>query len=295
PGGVVDETSLGPRGRARAGPGPGRPAAARPREVLVHRHRTGQRAVERGERRRRRADRAAARAGLRGRPAAGRERRRTNHKATEEKETKEEIEHGLAERTGLRLLCSCVCSVSSVTLWLGILLMRRLCLLCCLLVPSAAAADLIPPEKAKADGDLLWYDAKLLGVEGQGFADVAATYDRLPAKAEKLVRKEVWGLSRHSAGLCVRFRTNATTIHARWTLTGKNPALPHMPATGVSGLDLYARAPSGKWQWLGVGRPTVTPTNTAVLARGLPTSEGREFILYLPLYNGVNSVEIGLP
>src|SRR5262245_13594413 len=177
----------------------------------------------------------------------------------------------------------------------GIPLMRRLCLLCVVLLPSIAFADLVPPEKAKADGDLLWYDAKLLGIEGQGFAEVAAPYDRLPAKAEKLVRKEVWGLSRHSAGLCVRFRSDATVVHARWTLTGKSLALPHMPATGVSGLDLYARAPAGKWQWLGAGRPTVTPTNTAVLARGLPASERREFILYLPLYNGVSSVEIGLP
>ena len=172
--------------------------------------------------------------------------------------------------------------------------MRRLCLLCCLLLPSAASADDVPPEKAKADGDLLWYDARLIGVEGQGFSDLKSPYDRLPAKAEKVVRGPVWSLSRHSAGLCVRFRSDATAIHARWTLTGKNLAMNHMPATGVSGLDLYARVQGGQWRWLGVGRPEAQ-TNTAVLARGLPEAGTREFLLYLPLYNGVSSVEVGLP
>src|SRR5262249_6871892 len=151
--------------------------------------------------------------------------------------------------------------------------MRRLCLLAVLLLPSISFADLIAPQKGKADGDLIWYDAKLLGVEGQGFADVAAPYDRLPAKAEKLVRKEAWGLSRHSTGLCLRSRSDAAPTHARWTLIGKTLALPHMPATGVSGLDLYARSKTGKWQWLGAGRPTAQ-TNTAVLARSLPASKG---------------------
>src|SRR5262245_34107559 len=108
--------------------------------------------------------------------------------------------------------------------------MRQLSLLCVLLVAVVARADGIPADRAKADGDRLFYDALLLGVEGQGFTDLKAPYDRLPGTAEKTVRKEVWGLSRDSAGLCVRFRTDATSIEARWTLTKKNLAMPHMPA-----------------------------------------------------------------
>src|SRR5688500_9723199 len=98
--------------------------------------------------------------------------------------------------------------------------MRPLCVLALLLGCTAVLAERIDPSKAKADGDLLWYDIRELGVEGQGFApkDFAAPFDRLPAKAEKAVRKDVWSLSRHSAGLCVRFVSDATAIHARWTL-----------------------------------------------------------------------------
>ena len=103
----------------------------------------------------------------------------------------------------------------------------------------------------------------------------------------------MWDLSRDTAGLLVRFMSVATSIQARWTLTSGRLAMPHMPATGVSGLDLYVKADDGRWRWLGVGQP-VEKTNTTTLVSGLPA--GRHvFLLYLPLYNGVSSVELGVP
>ena len=67
----------------------------------------------------------------------------------------------------------------------------------------------------------------------------------------------------------------------------------HMPATGVSGLDLYVRE-DGKWNWLAVGRPTQFPTNEVTLVQGL--SDGlHDYLLYFPLYNGVQSVDVGIP
>jgi lysophospholipase L1-like esterase len=68
--------------------------------------------------------------------------------------------------------------------------------------------------------------------------------------------------------------------------------MPHMPATGASGVDLYVKLPSGEWRWLANGQPR-GQTNTATLASDLPPGR-REFLLYLPLYNGVRSVELGL-
>lgn len=163
-----------------------------------------------------------------------------------------------------------------------------------MVVFCARAADVISPDKAKADPktDILWYDVRELGVEGQGWTETKTPFDRLPAKAEGVVRAPVWGLSRHSAGLAVRFTTDAPAIHARWTLTSASLAMPHMPATGVSGLDLYVKS-DGKWRWLANGRPGAQ-TNTQALAQGLPEGK-RDYLLYLPLYNGVSSVEIGIP
>ena len=143
------------------------------------------------------------------------------------------------------------------------------------------------------DDEIVWHDAVDLGLEGKAFADTRAPYDRLPASAEGVVRGPVWTLSRDSAGMLIRFRTDATTIWARWTLISDELELPHMPATGVSGLDLYAATDDG-YRWVGYGRPVEFPTNSARLAHGMSPGD-RDFLLYLPLYNGVSRVEIGLP
>src|SRR5437763_6964967 len=108
-----------------------------------------------------------------------------------------------------------------------------------------------------------------------------------------MVRAPVWNLGHQSTGLCVRFVSEATTLHARWALTSDRLAMPHMPATGVSGLDLYVETGPGKWRWLGVGQPSPSPVSTALLVGGLPPGT-RNYLLYLPLYNGVRSLEIGV-
>lgn len=156
------------------------------------------------------------------------------------------------------------------------------------------AGETIDPVRGTWDEkqNVRWYDVRLTEVEGQGWTDLKAPFDRLPAKAEKTVRSAVWSLSRHSAGIVVRFTTDASTIKARWSLTSNRLAMPHMAATGVSGLDLYVKTEDG-WRWLGVGRP-VKQENTATLVTEIPQAK-RDYLLYLPLYNGVSSVEIGLP
>ncbi|MES2793619.1 MAG: SGNH/GDSL hydrolase family protein [Planctomycetota bacterium] len=179
--------------------------------------------------------------------------------------------------------------------------LRTLTGLVCVIVafstlPSGiSAAEKIAVEKGTADAEhsLVWYDIRLLGVEGQGWsADLKSPYDRLPAKAEGKAPTSVWGLSRHSTGLAVRFVTDARTIHARWTLINANLGMTHMPATGVSGLDLYVKDAGTTWRWLSVGQPKAQ-TNSVALVSGLPAGE-REYLLYLPLYNGVSNVELGI-
>lgn len=161
--------------------------------------------------------------------------------------------------------------------------LNRLCLLLAMVTQVVAAPS----------SNLVWTDIRALGVEGQGWREVRAPYDRLPAKAEGKAPAAVWSLSRHSAGMHVRFITDASTIHARWIVGSQNLAMPHMAATGVSGLDLYVRTEKGQWHWLAVGRPTQA-SNQVALISGIPPGR-REFLLYLPLYNSTLSVELGIP
>jgi hypothetical protein len=172
--------------------------------------------------------------------------------------------------------------------------MRRGCLAILLTMGLGSVShESVQAQANPTEPKLDWYDIKSFDLEGKGWSETKAPFDRLPPKAEGVVRKPVWDLSRHSAGMCARFVTDAPSIHARWTLTGTNLAMPHMPATGVSGLDLYVRDKDGSWQWLSVGRPTAQ-TNSGELVGGLAQGK-KEFLLYLPLYNGVSSVEVGVP
>jgi hypothetical protein len=148
--------------------------------------------------------------------------------------------------------------------------------------------------KSVAGDSTVWYDVLLLGLDGQGWSNTEAPFDRLPANAKGVVPDPVWQLSKDSAGLVVRFVTDAPTIRARWSVRSSRLAMPHMAATGVSGLDLYVNAEGGRWRWLGVGQPKEFPTNSSSLVSGIPAAR-REYMLYLPLYNGITSLEIGIP
>ncbi len=159
----------------------------------------------------------------------------------------------------------------------------------------AATTLLHSRQLSAADEELAWHDVTQWGVEGRGWeGDERKRYfDRLPAKADGVVRPAVWNLSRHSAGMAVRFRSNARAIHVDYQLLSASLAMPHMPATGVSGLDLYAQAADGSLRWLQVTRPTAQHL-VGPIVTGLDGSE-RLYMLYLPLYNGVNSLKIGVP
>ncbi|MEK6781191.1 MAG: SGNH/GDSL hydrolase family protein [Bacteroidota bacterium] len=144
-----------------------------------------------------------------------------------------------------------------------------------------------------------WNPAKNLFpvMEGQAWKEVQNPYDRLPAKAEKIVRADVWNLSHHSAGLMLRFKSNADQILVRYKVKGQLAML-HMPATGVSGVDLYAVSTDGKWLWC-AGKYSMGDT-IEYRFKGLEPNDsyhqkGREYRLYFPLYNSVQWIEIGVP
>lgn len=152
--------------------------------------------------------------------------------------------------------------------------------------PVWSQAERRPPE-------LTWHDVRDWGVEGKSWEDTAKYFDRLPARAQGKVRDAVWGLSRHSAGMLVRFQTDAPAIWTDHIVTSDRLAMPHMPATGVSGLDLYADDAAGRSRWLSVTRPASREMQSQIIS-GLD-GKRRAYTLYLPLYNGTEQLKIGIP
>ncbi|MBI5380509.1 MAG: SGNH/GDSL hydrolase family protein [Opitutae bacterium] len=179
---------------------------------------------------------------------------------------------------------------------LRLALLSSLVLVCAPLAPAAAKKKADTPAAEKpAEPPLQWRDVTQWGVEGRARPDLERKrwFDRLPAASEGKVTDKVWGLSRDSAGMLVRFKTDAATIWANYTLFKERLAGANMTAIGASGLDLYARDDAGKWRWAGVTRPDGKVVRQALvsdLAAGL-----REYALYLPLYNGVENLAIGVP
>ncbi len=122
--------------------------------------------------------------------------------------------------------------------------------------------------KKAADANIEWHDVTKFGVEGREWADMERHryFDRLPKAAEGKVTPAVWSLSRDSAGMVARFKTDAPAIHARYKLMKPDLEMPHMPATGVSGLDLYARDADGKWKWVQVSRPAAQTVSAQLIS-----------------------------
>ncbi len=145
----------------------------------------------------------------------------------------------------------------------------------------------------------VWWNpagSKVNVIDGQGWpGQTENLYDRLPGYAKDKVRDQVWGLSRQSAGLVIRFITNSPEVVVRYKVGG-NLQMPHMPATGVSGVDLYYKTTVGEWQWCKGGRlfsDTVKYTFRNLITKDAYHDKGIVYRLYLPLYNSVEWLEIG--
>jgi hypothetical protein len=76
----------------------------------------------------------------------------------------------------------------------------------------------------------------------------------------------------------------------RWTVLNDASML-HMPATGVKGVDLYTYH-NEEWQYIRTGFPYEKTTQYELLSKGDGVS--REYLLNLPLYDGVKMLEIGV-
>ena len=79
--------------------------------------------------------------------------------------------------------------------------------------------------------ELVYTDARELMLINQGFDNTELYYSRLPADM-KMSPVRRYDLGLNSAGLAVRFSTDAKAIGAKWTLLN-NFNMAHMAGTGI--------------------------------------------------------------
>lgn len=136
-------------------------------------------------------------------------------------------------------------------------------------------------------------EARFPVIEGKAWhTNLVRPYDRLPAKAEKTVRQAVWSLGQNTAGEYIKFTTNATELTVRYQIT-KNKSMDHMPATGVSGVDLYALDANNNWLWIR-GAYSFGDTVQYKFTNMISAVPIKEYRLYLPLYNTPKWMQIGV-
>ncbi len=135
-----------------------------------------------------------------------------------------------------------------------------------------------------------YHDTTAFPLYGKASELTGHRYERLPDSLQSISRAPVWRLSRNSAGLAIRFSSNSTAIAARWENLNNN-YMNHMTPTGTKGLDLYAWV-DGTWRFVNSARPTGKVNEATIISHMQPIE--REYMLYLPLYDGVTSLHIGV-
>jgi lysophospholipase L1-like esterase len=141
-----------------------------------------------------------------------------------------------------------------------------------------------------AKAQTVYYDASAFPLLGKISDSTETRYERLPAKLKGVSRPPVWDLGKNTAGLAIRFRSDSRQISVKWEVLN-DFSMNHMAATGVKGLDLYC-LDNGVWTFVNTARPTKKKSEATIISN--MEKKEREFMLNLPLYDGIVSIEIGI-
>lgn len=153
-------------------------------------------------------------------------------------------------------------------------------------------ADLQPNLSTDPE-ELRYVDASSFRIINQAFPDLSfSLYTRLPLWIQDSVSREFWHRSTNSAGIAIRFATNSARIAARYNLRD-NFRMKHMADTGIKGTDLYILDDAGVWRYVNTARPLADSVQHKVYTEN---NDGRmhEYMIYLPLYDGINWFQIGV-
>ena len=142
--------------------------------------------------------------------------------------------------------------------------------------------------------EIEWYDVGKMHIQGSPSAEVSNPFQRFPDSLKNKVRERVWELSQNSTGLQLNFSTNSSVIMLRYQTEG-DLGFPHMPPTGVSGVDLYLKDSLQNWQWAkGQFNFGDTITYNFKLTDEQVKGYNAQYLLYLPLYANVKWMKIGV-
>lgn len=137
----------------------------------------------------------------------------------------------------------------------------------------------------------VYHNASQFPLLGKITTQTETRYERLPADLkDKVSRTRIWTLGKNPSGLAILFSSNSTSISAKWEVLD-DVKMNHMTETGIKGLDLYAWE-DNKWQFVKSALPKGKTTEQTIISSMTPKE--REYVLFLPLYDGLIDLSIGV-
>lgn len=143
-------------------------------------------------------------------------------------------------------------------------------------------------------------------VDAMQFRMINTAFDRtlesrIPLSLKDEVRPTLWDRATCTSGVGFRFATDSRAVAVRYNLL-TNMHMMHMADTGIKGTDLYILDDDGTWQFVNCNRPRridsdVRPREDSIQSKVyVDRLDGRmhEYMIYLPLYDGVRWLEIGV-
>lgn len=146
---------------------------------------------------------------------------------------------------------------------------------------------------AVAKDDWKFYSINKFPLYGTAAVGASNRYSRLPDSLKGKVRDDLWALGQNSAGMALRFRSDASQIKLKWHSLNKFN-MNHMTPAGIRGLDLYVLTPDSGWTFVGSGRPSMSSHDNESIAIRNMDPVMREYMLFLSLYDGVSDISVGV-
>ena len=137
-----------------------------------------------------------------------------------------------------------------------------------------------------------FFDPKSLKAQGlvKPTLDRKHPFQRLPQKYKKTVREKVWDLSENSAGVSILFSSDTANLSVKWSVK-HDLSMNHMTDAGIKGIDLYTKR-NNNWYYTNTCLPN-GKENEQILFEDIE-KKNREYCLYLPLYDTLIDMQIGL-
>ena len=160
------------------------------------------------------------------------------------------------------------------------------------IVALVAVMATLSVQSAVSAPKLKYVDATTLNIINKAQAD-GPVFERIDGSKYEMPKGSRYYM-RYTTGMAVTFKTDSRNIRAKWSTL--SPRVVGSNSTSIlhSGIDIYIRDNEGAWRYAGSARPKHNKTDHEFALVSSMAEGVKECLLYLPAFNGLTSLEVGV-